>query len=244
MLSTDYREAGLVSHELGHAFSAQHLEDTAPDEFPMLCPDVDCQADTCGDPNPAGGPVMCGHIQQPTTGFYHVTLDDIADFVATTSCMTPIQTSAVTPWQSNANGTQSVNIGWNYALGYHFTPQVNGTVTELGGLFNGTKVVRLFNKATGALLAQANVTSANNWAYTPINGVSVQAGTTYTVAAYLAGSGGSYRSGVNSFPQVYGPIRIEGTTWAHTGAYPDARPTNTYALAMYGQADIKFVPSP
>ena len=38
------------------------------------------------------------------------------------------------PWQAHAYGSMgSTNIYWNYAMGYHFTPQVNGYVTALGG---------------------------------------------------------------------------------------------------------------
>src|SRR3989338_6980174 len=73
-------------------------------------------------------------------------------------------------------------------MGYHFTPLVDGQVTRLGGFFNGTKTVKLFNKASGTLLASATVTASNTWAYTDISPISVSAGTTYTVAVYLAGS--------------------------------------------------------
>ena len=147
-----------------------------------------------------------------------------------------------TPWQENVNGTLATNIGWNYAMGYHFTPQVSGTVTQLGGFFNGTKTVKLFDKASGLLLAQATVTAADNWAYTPITPVNVQAGTTYTVAAYLAGSGASYRYSITPLPRVYGNIRIDGSTYASTSGNPSARPTLTVTSTMYGQADIAFSP--
>lgn len=74
--------------------------------------------------------------------------------------------------------------------------------------------------------------------------MNVQAGTAYTVAVYLAGSGGSYRNGVKTFPQTYGSIRIDGTTYASTAGNPNARPTNSVTTRMYGQADIKFVANP
>ena len=147
-----------------------------------------------------------------------------------------------TPWQTNASGTLYTNQPWHYAMGYHFTPLVGGQVTFLGGYFNGSKTVKLFNKATGALLASATVTSSNAWSYVPITPVAVTAGTTYTVAVYLAGSGGSYRTGLpQPFPQTFGAIRIEGSTYVSTASAPTARPTNVMTTVMYGQADIGFV---
>jgi serine protease len=151
--------------------------------------------------------------------------------------------SATYPWQAHANSNLQMNQNLNYALGYHFTPLVSGVVDQLGGYFNGTKTVKLFNKATGQLLAQATVTAANNWSYTSIPPVNVQAGTTYTVAVYAAGSGASIRYNVTSFPQVYDDVRIDGSTYASTASNPNARPQNTVTGTMYGQADIRFDPN-
>lgn len=246
--STPYREAGLVAHEMGHALNAQHINNSfCPDRDCLLDCDPDdpndpCNVDTCPDPDPAGGPVMCGSIQQPVTDFTG-SVTTITNYInGAGSCLSPINNGTpVEPWQDNANGSQVLNISWNYAMGYHFTPQTSGQVTALGGFFNGNKTVKLFNKTTGALLAQANVSAANTWGYTNITPVNVQAGTTYTVAVYLAGSGGSYRTGIQEFPRTYGDIRIEGSTFIHTGTNANARPTNNVTIRMYGQADIRFV---
>lgn len=146
--------------------------------------------------------------------------------------------SGQTPWKRNENGTLVTDIAWDYTMGYHFTPKRSGTITWLGGYFNGTKTVYLWNKSTGALLAQATVSSANGWGYANIDPVRVTAGTTYTVAVYLAGSGGSYRYSITALPQTYGDITIEGTTWL----VGNGRPTIDYAYNMYGQMDIGFVP--
>lgn len=149
-----------------------------------------------------------------------------------------------TPWGSNSGTPTSTNVSWDYALGYHFTPGVDGVVNKLGGYFNGTKTVRLFNKTTGAQLAVTTVSSNNNWSYSTITPVSVAAGQTYTVAAYLSGSGASYKS-LNSahyFPNTYGDITITGSTYAVTSSNPSARPTATSSTIMYGQADIEFEP--
>ena len=148
----------------------------------------------------------------------------------------------VHPWRDNATGNERTKIGWNYAMGYHFTPQRDGLIHALGGFFDGTKTVRLFDKGTGALLAEVSVAAANDWTYTSVaQPVPVAAGTTYTVAVYLAGSGASYRYGITRFPQTYGDVRIEASTYASTGSVADARPTNSIPYAMYGQADFAFV---
>ena len=46
------------------------------------------------------------------------------------------------PWQTNENGTLITDQNWNYTLGYHFVPETNGNITQLGGYFNGTKTGR------------------------------------------------------------------------------------------------------
>jgi hypothetical protein len=145
------------------------------------------------------------------------------------------------PWQENANGILYTDENNDYAMGYHFTPLTAGRVTKLGGFFNGSKVVRLFNKDTGQLLAETVVNASNDWQYGAITPVQVTPGVTYTVAVYLAGSGGSSREGVDRFPRDYGDIRIVGSTLVKTSVNPSARPTKMVKGAMYGQADIKFL---
>ncbi len=145
------------------------------------------------------------------------------------------------PWQSAASGVVMSGGSDPVAAGYHFITNADGYVTALGGLFNGTKVVKLFNRGTGQLLASATVTSANSWSYTPIPPVKISVGATYTVAVYLQGSGGTQRVGVK-LPQVVGNIKIKGGTLAAMGSRPDARPYTLITDKMYGQADIAFVP--
>ena len=73
-----------------------------------------------------------------------------------------------------------------------------------------------------------------------ISPVALVAGRTYTVAVYLSGSGGSYRSTIQNLSQTYGDIKIVGSTYIGTNANPSARPTNSVSSIMYGQADIQF----
>ena len=144
----------------------------------------------------------------------------------------------VRPWQGFGKGSLRTDISWNYTAGYHFTPLQAGQITQLGGLFNGTKTVYLWNKTMGVLLAQTQVTSKNAWSYSDIVPVDVIPSYTYTVAVALDGSGGSHAYDIPSLPLTCGDIRIEGSTFA----YGNSRPVSTVSQQMYGQVDINFVP--
>ena len=141
-----------------------------------------------------------------------ITLKAFKDFVGcwliTTLLCSVAFAQEQTPWQMSGCTPSRTDLPWNMAMGYHFTPFVDGQVTALGGFFNGTKLVRLFETATGTVLASATVSAANTWSYTPINPVSVRPGTTYTVAVYLAGSGASYCHRIRPrMPGRFGGIR-------------------------------------
>ncbi len=145
------------------------------------------------------------------------------------------------PWASLSENAGSLvrNIRFHYAMGYHFRPEIDGHVTELGGLFDGTKTVKLFDRASGQVLAEASVYAANDWQYTAIPAVAVKSGKDYTVAVYLAGTGGSYHS-LAGLPAKTESINILSSTYIATSANPDAVPVNMTLAAMYGQADIGF----
>lgn len=171
--------------------------------------------------------------------------DEAGNIAQSVSVNVSVNNAALTqtPWKTNAYGTLTTNISWNYAMGYHFTPLKDGTITKVGGFFNGTKVVKLFNKSTKTLIASATVTASNSWGYASITPISVKAGTTYTVAVYLNGSGGSRRSSLSpALPRIFGDIRIEGSTYASTSYNSSKRPTNSIYSTMYGQADVEFAP--
>ena len=152
---------------------------------------------------------------------------------------------AETPWGSNAGSPTSTNHSWNYMMGYKFTPQANGTVTKLGGYFNGTKTLRLWRVSSGELLASVSVSDPDNsWVYADITPVTVTSGVQYFVAVALAGSGGAYKSG-RSYPTTYGNIRIDkcGYIQSHNSdTYPSSF-TSQPTVTMYGMADITFVPN-
>lgn len=159
-----------------------------------------------------------------------------------TSLSSAVAQQAQTPWQSNASGWQLTNLIWpNYNAGYHFTPQVDGQVDQLGGFYNGTKVVRLYDVESGDILATAQVTAANDWSYMPIVPVDVVAGRHYAVAVTTGFRGASmyFGPGFPMFPQTYDDITIERSVWGLGRSLP------TYELVnqMWGQADIRFVPA-
>jgi hypothetical protein len=103
--------------------------------------------------------------------------------------------------------------------------------------------VKLFQGST--LLASASVAASNAWAYKDITPVNLSKGVSYTVAVYLAGSGGSQRTSVASLPRTYGSLRIDAATRVSTALNSSAIPTaNSSTTTMYGQADLKFQKTP
>lgn len=150
-------------------------------------------------------------------------------------------------WSDNQTGALYVNKPWDYAGGYKFIPQVDGSIDQLGGYFNGTKVIKLFD-STGMILRETTVTASNDWEYGDITPVPVLANVEYTVAVYLAGSGGSYRNATpatgNYFPKTFDNIEIIRSVWANTSTNANAVPTTAGSNnKMAGQADIRFTPN-
>jgi hypothetical protein len=138
------------------------------------------------------------------------------------------------------DGTLYTDVAGDYTAGYAFTPNKNLTVTSLGGLFNGTRTVYLYNRSTGAVLASASVTSANSYVYTRITPVTLTAGTSYTVAVYLPGTGGAYRAGMTSMPSVLADASIEGTCYRPASTAEPCAYTGLISGTNYGMADIKY----
>jgi hypothetical protein len=144
------------------------------------------------------------------------------------------------PLYQPADGNLNTDVSWNYNMGYGFTPNKTITVSSLGGFFNGTKTVRLYNRSTGAVLASAAVTSANFWAYTAITPVTLAAGTPYSVSVYLSGSGGAYRSGLSSMPTSLADATINGTCYRSASTAEPCASSGLQGGTNYGMADIKY----
>ncbi|HEX7181324.1 MAG TPA: hypothetical protein VF756_05735 [Thermoanaerobaculia bacterium] len=145
-----------------------------------------------------------------------------------------------TPLYQPADGSLATGAAYSYNMGYGFTPNKTLTVNALGGFFNGTKTVYLYNRSTGAVLASASVTSANNWAYTSISPVTLAANTPYTVSVYLAGSGGAYRNNMSSIPSTLADARIDGTCYRSSSTAEPCASSGLQASINYGMADIKY----
>ena len=151
------------------------------------------------------------------------------------------------PLQSSGKSVTGTNYGWSYLLGYRFTPQVNGTITQLGGYYNGTKTVYLWRWSDGSFLGSVSNSSSNNWTYTDLGSpVSVTSGTEYYVAVAINGSGGSYIINLN-FPQTYGNIRVNYTAYKsgnfNSTTFPSSFVTSTRTDNTYGMPDITFIPN-
>lgn len=134
-----------------------------------------------------------------------------------------------------------VNLGSDYNMGYKFTPNTNGSITELAFRINdsGSHTVRLFS-ISGTVLASATANGVSgSWVSTAIVPVSVTSGTSYVVAVRTnSGVPAYYESGIRP-PQTNGNIEINEGRWING---TDAMPTNA-ELWFYGEADITFVPN-
>lgn len=143
----------------------------------------------------------------------------------------------INPWRDNNSDGVHVNRDWDYTLGYKFSPVVNGKITELGGLFDGTKVVNLWDNQ-GNMLASESVASSNSWNYVALSEpVDVIRGQSYRVAVYTAGTGASYDKYISELPRTYGDITIESSCYGIGETYPASEATRF----MFGMADVGFI---
>ena len=138
---------------------------------------------------------------------------------------------------------------WGYMMGYIFTPNVNGTITHIGGYFDGTKTTRLWQYSNGNLLASVSVPDPTySWTYADITDVSVTAGTKYVVATAINGSGAArirFADGGSSLPNTYGNITINYTCYRSGNYDSDTYPSWSYEVERnwnFGLSDITFVP--
>ncbi len=193
-------------------------------------------------PVPSGAPVSAAHVWT-MAGTYPVKALTTDDRGASSewSPALPVSISPPppqTPWKDNENGAVFADRPWDYTLGYEFSPQVNGAITGLGGNFNGSKTVSLWN-AAGELMASVVISSANEWNYVnlPVP-VEVRAGEDYKVTVYTAGSGAAYVKSIEPLPRTYGKITIKSSCYRAGDGFPTLRSADY----MFGEVDIVFVP--
>jgi hypothetical protein len=84
------------------------------------------------------------------------------------------------------------------------------------------------------------VTSANAWAYTAVAPVVLSPGTSYTVAVYLSGTGGAYRSGMTSMPGVVADATIEGSCSRYASTAEPCASSGLIPGNDYGMADLQY----
>ena len=152
------------------------------------------------------------------------------------------------PLQSSGLSIRQRPSNYNYMMGYIFTPNVNGTITHIGGYFDGTKTTRLWQYSNGNLLASVSVSDPNySWTYADITDVSVTAGTKYVVATAMNGSGGARVSfSSDRLPNDYGNITINYSCY-RSGSYDSDTYPSYWTLEnrtdyTWGMSDITFVP--
>lgn len=167
--------------------------------------------------------------------FYNTTMPLLTDV--------PLQALVPTP------GIGSV---LNYDMGYEFVPLQTATITHLGGYWNGTHDVRLFQCVDAActcsdppactadpvIRGPIAVTSTNAWAYVPITPLVVTAGQHYVLAAQTGTSARYYFGGALGLPLSVGPISV--VRGRYTNAVIGGFPTSTAATTVYGLPDMKF----
>jgi hypothetical protein len=145
------------------------------------------------------------------------------------------------PGEIMSGGTaRVVNAGYNMNMGYQFTPGAAASATRLGGLYNGTMIVRLYSNPglfTGEVIAQATHTSANAFSYTPITPVPLTAGTRYAVAVDLTGSAAAYTTLALPDDTTYGKTVVNCPAYGLSGWVPYSCSTPIY----YGMADVELI---
>jgi hypothetical protein len=140
----------------------------------------------------------------------------------------------------SGGSAQVLNAGYNMNMGFKFTPTAPATATRLGGLYNGTMIVRLYADPTslfgGTVIAQATHTSANAFSYTPIAPVQLAAGTLYAVAVDVSGNASAYTALGQPDDTRYGKTIVNCPAYGLAGGTPYACSSPYY----YGMADVEL----
>ncbi len=143
------------------------------------------------------------------------------------------------PLQNTGISTPDCITSFDYNMGYKFTPNVNGDVTQLGlRADSGTRTVRLYD-SLGNVLASASVTAngASNWVYASISPVFLKSGSVYYVAQESGTNHYCYLS--YTTPVTQGDITINSSWYSASSGGP---PGTTDTGYMWGYADITFNP--
>jgi prepilin-type N-terminal cleavage/methylation domain-containing protein len=158
---------------------------------------------------------------------------------------TPTTTSTLTtPLQSKVS-TMTVSGAYNYNMGYRFTANTSGHITQLWSKCStGTRVVRLYLCSTSACasgteLTNVSITSSSAWVSANITPVTVAAGQSYVVAARMGTYAYCYTSAPTPFTTSNGYITVNTSVY-NTSATVNTIPLTTSSSNMYGLVDITF----
>jgi hypothetical protein len=130
--------------------------------------------------------------------------------------------------------------GVDVNLGYRFTPNTNGSITQLALRTANDSLphtVTLYD-ISGNTLASTTITAVpNTWVTADITSVGVTSGMSYVVAV-RTNVGVYYENGITP-PQTTGNITInEGRYILGSSLMP-----SNVELTFYGEADVTFVPN-
>jgi hypothetical protein len=137
---------------------------------------------------------------------------------------------------------QSCNNGWSYHMGYQFNTTQGGQITELCGIWNGNKSIKIQNSSYAVIYSDyLNVTNTTNtdiWTCKTITPLTLTAGQIYYIGVTVAGSGGCYDS-VPSYPRLSNGVNILKTAYQNGVTQYSSGVTLTTGL-MYGLVDFKI----
>ncbi|KKR87952.1 MAG: Tfp pilus assembly protein, major pilin PilA [Candidatus Curtissbacteria bacterium GW2011_GWA1_41_11] len=159
--------------------------------------------------------------------------------------------AAVTEHPLQDKGLSAANVSFNlvdWNMGYKFTPNVNGQITQLGLRCNsGSRPVKLYDSTGTTILASKNVTAAgtSTWVYEPITPYPVTAGTSYIVAVRSkdVNTGLALNYCLNSLTTSYTQGNVTVNSSNYKAASDDMISSPTDTATIYGEADVGFEPS-
>ncbi|MCP3685499.1 MAG: hypothetical protein GY861_22840, partial [bacterium] len=134
-------------------------------------------------------------------------------------------------------------LDWSRIMGYRFSPNSNGYITHLCGMFEGGRSVKLWNIERTELTSTV-VFSHNNWVCTDITDYYINSGTDYYLGACLQGAGaGGYAINGFAYPSsccddIY--IKNGFIEYFDTNCFLDSDFKEYTSDNIYGLADIVF----
>lgn len=153
------------------------------------------------------------------------------------------------PGKTLFDGAVSGTVSAPGNVGYGFTPLMDGFVTGLGGYWNGTATVRIYEVATGRVVAQVDHRSTLAYSYTAIEPVALVANVGYRIAVMQTGT--AYKEDIGARARQRNHVRVDclTTTGAGMGSgsgsgsgAPPIPACGTTTL-MIGMPDLQFTPA-